>query len=125
MDTKSPRTCIYTGKEAVSKDHPLPKSAEVIHNWANRAPVNPEYQKTKQGRMPTELEMEANRLFYLLELARMDVVFLTEKLKEVQDAINNQKKEEVDKAYHMKELTESFESEVQEVLKDSTTKVWD
>jgi transcription elongation factor GreA-like protein len=110
------RKCIYTGKEAIFKDHPVPKDGETAHNWANRAPISPEYKEIKQNRLPTELEMEANRIFYMLELARLDVVFLTAKLSEIQGLISEKKKEEVGQSYHLKDLTDSFEEKIKDFL---------
>jgi hypothetical protein len=119
-----PKKCIYTNEEAVSKDTVLPKTEAGSHNWANRAPVSPEYQKKKQGRLPTDLEMEANRIFYLLELARLDVAYLEARLKEVQTKITGKKQVEVEKAYHIKDLVETFEEKVQENLPDKK-KLWE
>lgn len=120
-----PRKCIYTNKDAFSKDGVMPKTPETLHNWANRAPIHPEYQKEKQGRLPTDLEMEANRLFYLLELARLDVAYLEAKLKETQEKITGKKQEEIEKAYHVKELVETFEENVGQVLETEKKKLWE
>jgi hypothetical protein len=123
----SPRKCIYTNKEATSKDTVIPKTCgDALHNWANRAPVNSEYQESKQSRLPTDLEMEAHRLFYLLELAKMEVSYLEARLQEVQEQITGVKQDQVDKAYHIKDLTEGFEEKAQDTLKKTTPKkIWD
>ena len=120
-----PRKCIYTGKEAGSKDNVLPKEGDTIHNWANKAPVNAEYKQEKQDRTPTELEMEANRIFHLLELARLDVAFYEAKLKEIQAKITENKQEEIEKAYHIKDLVEDFEEKVEKKFETEKRKFWD
>jgi hypothetical protein len=123
----SPRKCIYTNKQANSKDTVISKTrGDALHNWTNKAPVNSEYQESKQGRLPTELEMEAHRLFYQLELARLDVTYYEAKLQEVQEQITGIKQDQVEKAYHIKDLTEGFEEKVEEVLKKTTpNKIWE
>ena len=119
-----PRKCIYTNQDAVSKEGVLPKDQSTLHNWANKAPISAEYQKKKQGRPPTDLEMEANRVFYLLELARLDVVYLEARLKEIQEKITGKKQEDVEKAYHIKDLVEGFEEKVEKKLQDKK-KLWE
>jgi hypothetical protein len=119
-----PRKCIYTGGEAHSKDNVLPKDGETEHNWTNKAPINSEYKQEKQSRSPSELELEANRVFHLLELARLDIVFYEARLKEIQSQIAQNKSEEIEKAYHIKDLVESFEEKVEEKLTEKR-KFWD
>ena len=124
------RRCIYTNKDANTRDTVIPKDrGNVLHNWANRAPANSEYLKTKQDRLPTELEMEANRIFHLLELSRLDVVFFEEKLKEIQVAIDENKKDQIDKSYHIKELDESLDLKAEDIIKkidlNKPKKIWD
>lgn len=91
------RKCIYTNKEAKSKDHVLPKSIldEEIHNWCNQAPSNTNYLQQKLNNIPSELEMQANELFHLLELAKLRVKFFEEKLSLVQQEINKDYKEPI------------------------------
>jgi hypothetical protein len=122
-----PRKCIYTNKEAHSKDTLIPKNrGDALHNWANRAPADAEYLKSKAGRLPTDLEMEAHRIFYLLELARLEVTYLEERLKDVQERITGVKQDQIEKAHHIKDLTETFENKVEEVLENkSKNKIWD
>lgn len=117
------RKCIYTGKEANYTDSVIPKkNDEARHNWANKVPANSEYKKN--NRIPTDLEMEASRLFYLLEIARNEVNYLELKLQAVQEKITGKKAEEIEKAYHIKDLTESFEEQVN--LAESTKQnIWD
>ena len=85
------RKCIYTGKEADSKDNVVPKKelGEELHNWTNKAPVSREYKEDKQDRMPTELEYELNKLFYKLEMAKMDVLYYSKKIEEAQRELRN------------------------------------
>ena len=113
---------MYTGTEASHTDSVISKKQGDPHNWANKVPVSTEYLEKKKNRLPTDLEMEASRLFYLLEMARNEVTYLELKLKEVQEAIAGKKQEEVEKAYHIKDLTESFEDQVQTSEKQN---IWD
>jgi len=89
------RKCIYTGKDSDAKDRILPDNP---FNWANNAPTTKEY-KEKKSKYPTELEMQANETFHLLELARNRVIFYEEKLKEIQENIKkyNGNTENIDK----------------------------
>lgn len=120
-----PRKCIYTNQDAVSKEGVMSKSPSTLHNWTNKAPTSAEYQKNKQGRLPTDLEMEANRIFYLLELARLDVSYLEAKFKEIQEKITGKKQEEIEKSYHIKDLVEDFEGKVEEKLQEDKKKLWE
>lgn len=120
-----PRKCIYTNEDANIKGSVLPKDSDTVHNWTNKSPVNAEYQKKRQGRLPTDLEMEANRLFYELELARLEVSYLEARLKEVQEKITGKKQDEIEKAYHIKDLTESFEEKATEKLQADKKKIWE
>ena len=123
----SPRKCIYTNKQANATDTVIPKRlGDALHNWANRAPADSEYLKGKQNRLPTDLEMEANRLFHLLELAKLEVTYLEERLKAVQEEITGVKQDQADKAEHIQNLTEGFEKQVTESLeKQKPKKIWD
>jgi len=117
----SKRKCIYTGEDAGTTDHVIPKHQDenTLHSWANKAPVNLEYKNTKKkNRLPTDLEMEANRLFHLLELAKLDVTYLEARLKQVQSKITGKKAEEINKAYHTKELDEAFQEAAPTILKN-------
>lgn len=119
----SSRKCIYTNKTANTRDSVIPKNrGEARHNWSNQVPVNSEYLKTKQNRLPSDLEMEAARLFYLTELAKLEVIYLEERLKEVQEAITGVKQDQIEKAHHMVDLTESLEEQIEEAL---PKKIWD
>lgn len=89
------RKCIYTNKEAKSKDSTIPKHllGEEIHNWAIQVPANTDYLTQKKDRIPTELEMQANEIFHLLELSRARVVFYEAKLASIQEQILKDYKE--------------------------------
>ena len=122
----SSRKCVYTNKDANSRDMTIPKNrGDALHNWANRVPVNLEYLKSKQNRLPTDLEMGANRIFHLLELARLEVTYLEECLKEVQGIIADIKQDQIEKAHHIKDLAEGLEEKVKETLERKTTKIWE
>ena len=91
----SSRKCIYTGKDAECTDKVVPKNGgDVDHNWANSAPCSKEYKNKKKLQDPSELELKANRYFYMLELAKQEVEFYTKKLKEIQLQLNPVKKKE-------------------------------
>ena len=121
------RRCMYTNKEATSKDTVIPKDCgDSLHNWANRGPVNFDYKEIKQSRLPTELEMNAHRTFHLLELARLEVTYLEARLKEIQEQITGIKQDEIDKAYHIKDLVEGFEEKIEETTKTPLkNKIWE
>lgn len=120
-----PRKCIYTNESAVSKEGVMPRSPSTLHNWTNKAPISAEHQKNKRNRLPTDLEMEANRLFYYLELARLDVLYLEAKLKEVQEKITGKKQDEIEKAYHINDIINCFEEKVEEKLQEDKKKLWE
>ena len=137
------RKCIYTGKDSDAKDQVLPNNP---FNWTNKVPTTKEY-KEKKGKLPTELEMQANETFHLLELARNRVLFYEAKLAEIQkelkkDDISTEKEEkiqekpqkniqktsrkdmEIKKAIEEKEILEESEKAIEEVLKKKSN-LWD
>ena len=137
------KTCIYTGKEAKSKDSVIPKkylNDEEMHNWANKSPVNCDYKAKKQDKLPTELEMQANEIFRLLELAKLRVIYYNAQLSEIQQKITentektskkhrknpktSKKEKEVRMAIHEKKLVEGDTTE--DIIKDrkKKTKLW-
>lgn len=70
------RKCVYTGKDANCTDKVIPHDGgDIDHNWANSVPCSKEYKNRKGLNMPTEIEMELNRSFKHLELAKMDVAY--------------------------------------------------
>lgn len=121
------RKCIYTNQEAMAKDRPLVLGrGDSLHNWVNRAPVNSSYFESKKNRLPTDLEMEAHRLFYLLELAKFEVSYLEAKLQSVQEEITGVKQDQIEKSYHIKDLTEGFEEKAQSIAeKINKPKIWE
>lgn len=85
----SRRKCIYTGLDASTTDKVIPKlGGDENHNWSNSVPCSEKYKKFKGLRLPTELEMEANRVFKKLELAKLDVVLYEKELALIQSKIN-------------------------------------
>jgi len=141
------RKCIYTGAKAEAKDYVLPKKIGEMHNWANKAPISLGYQEMKEGRLPTELEVEANRIFKMLELAKLDVAIYEAKLIEIQEEIlrtteikkdirdkkakekeekreKEEKERQIDDAYIEKEALEEAEKAMEEVIKKKKT-MWD
>lgn len=129
------RKCIYTNKEASSKDNVVPRKAlgEELHNWANKAPVSKDYKDLKQDRMPTDLEFEANQIFHKLELARLEVAFYEDRLAEIQEKIKevtkipekkSKKDKEIEQMHIEKDLMEVMEEEVTKVI-SKKKKLWE
>jgi len=84
----SSRKCIYTGKDAGTTDKVIPKKGgDETHNWSNSVPCSKEYKAFKGNRMPTELELKANKIFKKLELAKLDVVLYEEELHRIQSEL--------------------------------------
>ena len=135
------RKCAYTNKEARDKDSVIPRDllGDEIHNWAASLPSNHEYLQTKQNRLPTELEMQANEIFHRLELTKLRVIYYEQKLKSVQDEIlktykepkkpsvpktEKKKQEQIEKAIIEKEVVESTNENIAEFF-ESKRKIWD
>jgi len=141
-DKKEEIVCVYTGRQSRVADYTVNKK-EIPHNWANKVPCNVEYRELKNGRPPTELELEANETFYLLELAKIRVKHYELKLKDIQDKINeglgikiekhiekkiqkqaDVKMKEMDKAVEMKEAIEIAETSVNKIIEERKKKIW-
>lgn len=135
------RKCIYTGKQAKAKDSVIPRAilGDEIHNWAVHAPADHDYLINKSSNMPTELEMQANEIFHLLELHRLRVVYYEKKLEEIQAEIiknykepekpklsksEKKKEKEIEKAVVLKEVVESTEEKIDNLFKNKR-KMWD
>lgn len=131
------RKCIYTGRKAGAKDNVLPKYrvGDEIHNWANNVPCSTSYKTYKKDNMPTELEMEANELFHLIELSKLRTKFYEEKLAEIQKVLDKEctvdeiteediRNKQIDKAYKEKEQLEKFEEITKQALEDRKG-MWD
>ncbi len=129
------RKCIYTNKEAKSKDRVIPKSkiGDELHNWCNFVPVSSGYKDIKKDNMPDELEMQANELFKMLEMAKLRVVYFEEKLKEVQEKLKprvkteekeeEKKERQIKQAFHEKAVVEVHEESIAEILNKRKKKV--
>lgn len=127
----SSRKCIYTGKEADCTDKVIPHDGgDIDHNWANSAPCSRSYKVQKGLEEPTELEMQINKAFKMLELAKMDMYFWEKRLKYLQDILqkdvneppknSKKKKKEVELAYQEKEISDI---NLDKVLKKKKNKV--
>jgi hypothetical protein len=126
-----PRKCIYTDKPAKLKDLVIPKPLlleDEVHNWANKVPMSDLYKKV-DSRLPTELELEAHKYFYLLELSRLHVLYYENKLKEIQDKINKKKtkrrqnKREKQEKIMYKELEiQQMQEKIDNILKERAKK---
>lgn len=135
----SKRNCTYTGEEAKVSDNVVPKAkaGEEIHNWTNKVPCSEDYKELKQGRLPTELEMEAHGHFVLMELYRNKAKWHEEKLKEIQETLKldledyklsrkqkqTKKDRQIEQAYIEKEVTEPKKYE--EILDKRKDSLWD
>lgn len=135
------RKCTYTDLEAKSKDTILPKDllGEEIHNWTSSLPANSDYIQTKQNRLPTELEMQANELFHLLELAKLRVVYYESKLKLIQEKLlssftppkksiipksEKKKEKEIERSIAEKEVVESTDKQMEDFFQNKK-KLWE
>lgn len=83
--------------------------------------------------MPTDLEFEANQLFHKLELAKLEVKFYEERLKEVQDKIKTttkvpkkktKKEKEIEQAYQDQALVEEVSNITDQIIKEKS-KLWE
>jgi hypothetical protein len=135
------RKCVYTNKDAKAKDSVIPKKIlkDEIHNWSNNVPVSEEYKTLKSDRLPTELEMQANEYFHLLELSKLRVRYYEEKLEEIQKEITEKlvivekkgktkkemkKDKEIKKAHKQQELQTEIEEKINSTLEGLKFK-WD
>jgi hypothetical protein len=135
------RKCIYTNKEAKSKDSVIPRHVlgEEIQNWASYAPSNIDYSTQKSDKLPSELEMQANEFFHLLELARLRVVYYEQKLAETQAEIlktykepiknkitvaDKKKEKQIKQMVVEKEITEEVNKDIENFL-EQKRKLWE
>ncbi|MDD5650775.1 MAG: hypothetical protein PHF86_10245 [Candidatus Nanoarchaeia archaeon] len=88
------RKCVYTGRKASLREKVLPQNKfeenTEYFNWCNTVPICQEYQDFKGNDMPTELEMQANEYFRMLELYRLRVKYYELKLLEIQEKIRKE-----------------------------------
>ena len=130
----SNRKCIYTNKEANGRDRVVPKSkvGNEIHNWCNYAPVNNRYKDIKKGKMPDELELQANELFRMIELHKIRVRYYEEQLEEIQNELKKRlkpdkgevkKEREIKQAFIEKAVLEEHEEEIDKILDKRKKKV--
>ena len=84
------RKCIFTGLIAKNKNFIVPKilDDDVADNWANAVPCHQEYNDFKKNRLPSEDELEAMKIFFKLEMAKVEMANYTIKLEEIQKRIN-------------------------------------
>lgn len=136
----SSRKCIYTGKNADCLDKVVPHDGgDIDHNWANSVPCSKPYKKKKGLRLPTEIEIEINRAFRMLELAKIDVDIWSKRLQKLQEELQKtklipaveptqeekkQKQEEIKIAYKEKELQEVDLNGIIEKKKKQNKVIW-
>lgn len=107
------RKCVYTGQESNDKDSVIPRHLlKDSHNWASSVPTTTDYKNNKIDRLPTELEIQAAEVFYMLEISKLRVEFYESQLNKIQEEIN--------KAYKPKET--SVEKPLQNESKRSLKK---
>lgn len=135
------RKCIYTGLDAQAKDNVIPKSElnlNELHNWANKAPVSLRYKEVKSNRMPNDLEILANETFHLLELAKLKVLYLENKLIDIQKELkknlppvkkskNAKKEREIEQAHHEVDVIKEADKKIEKTLSKRRKKstIWD
>lgn len=92
----SRRKCIFTGEPAKIKTKILNRNfisdQDELHNWTNGVPCSEEYEKFRGNGLPTELEMEVNECFHLLELARLRVKYYEVRLRKSQQRLKIENK---------------------------------
>lgn len=135
------RKCIYTGLVADAKDSLIPKISldeEERHNWANKVPVSSRYKNFKQYRTPTDLEVEANEIFYLIELTKLRLAHLQEKQKQIQakllqhlpppeelEQASKKKAKQIEQAEHEVDVIKPAEQGLEKILKEYSKNIWD
>jgi hypothetical protein len=133
------RNCIYTNNESSAKDKVIPTdlAGEESHNWANSAPISTEYKESKGADIPSDLEMEINEVFKLLELSRLKVKYYELKLLKLQEENSNRrppikktgktkeikKQKDMEKAEVIKNVIEANEGKIEEVLEKRKSKI--
>ena len=117
------RNCVFTGLPARNRNFVVPKSAdpEAAENWANAVPCHQEYNDFKKNRLPTEDEIEATKIFFKLEAARMEVALYSAKLEEIQSKIKPLfeefvKEKQVKKAYIENEVVTETKVQIKDML---------
>jgi len=134
------RKCIYTGLDADAKDNILPRyllGGEELHNWAAHVPACEAYKNVKKDRAPTELELKAYKIFYQMELLRLELRSLEIEQTEIQSKLkenlsqNNPKKvvsrakeKQIDQAIHENKVVASSDQAIKEAL-DNKKSLWD
>jgi hypothetical protein len=129
------RKCIFTDQESRCKTRLLPNEIadEELYNWCNTAPVSKEYQElVKLQKLPTDLEVDANEVFHLLELARLRVKFYEKKLLQIQAKIAETRALQdkiIDKDLkqhdHVEDLKDSMDTKLTEIMEQKTKKLWE
>lgn len=104
---------MYTGNKAERKDAVIPKKfiqgTDEVHNWANNIPISVEYQIVKQNRLPNELELKAQELFFKIESIKLRLFCYEEELRQVQEKIKEtMPKVEIPKPNPSKKLEKEF-----------------
>lgn len=124
LSSMSQRKCIYTGLPAKKTDMLMPKEGgDEIHNWTNSVPCSEEYKLIKQKQQPTDLDIEAQNLFYQSELLRLKLQIIEKRIAEVQFKIrkrnninyscldkNISKEEQIKQAYKEKEILDMVDT---------------
>ena len=133
------RKCIYTGLDAEAKQKLI--SREILgedekHNWANYAPVCKAYEKLKEDRAPTDLEIEAHEIFYQIEILRLKLRNLEVKQDQIQSelrenlpknslkkVVSKAKNKQIEQAIHENQVVTEAEKTIKKVL-DNKKSLW-
>lgn len=128
------RNCAYTGKDSLCKDNVIPRDLieEEIHNWTNGLPSSIGYKESKASEFPTDLEMDIHETFYLIEITRIRLKYLEQKLKRLQEQNTERKpikktgarqakkekikQKQIETAIVEKEIVEDNSSKIEEYL---------
>jgi hypothetical protein len=117
------RNCIFTNLPSKNRNFLVPKdnNEDIAQNWANAVPCNKDYAEFKQNRLPTEDEVEAMKIFFKLEAARIEVALYSSKLEEVQNKIKPIfdefiKEKQIKKAYIEVEVVEEAKIQIKDLM---------
>lgn len=80
------RKCIFTNQKADGKLSLSSKDQE-NHNWAKNIPCSKQYLSSKKDKSLTTKEFELVRLFYKLELAKLEVLNIEKQMQELREEV--------------------------------------
>jgi hypothetical protein len=117
------RNCIFTNLPSKNRNFVVPKDSndDISQNWANAVPCHQEYNEFKKDRLPTDDELEAMKIFFKLEVAKVELAFYSSKLEEVQNRIKPIfdefiKEKQIKKSYIEAEIVEDAKIQIKDLL---------